>query len=784
MIALIFIGSCEEPDTTVPLVSIIFPESDSHISEIVTISGIATDNVGVQSVELWVDGEKEGLADSTEPYSFQLNTIQYTNSSTHVLTLLAQDASNNIGISDPVTVIVDHSASYPNQVNVISVSYNTEGMTIIWEKSSDTDFDRYELYSSEGNSNFELLSTIYNQDSTTFSFTEFDPQVVYNFRVTIFDTLGFYSVGSPHSNIPRLAPNSVDVTHVDYTLSIMTISWQVYESDPLRIAKLLSKFNKTSTTFDGTDFISYELMFSETSDGEKTLLASFTNIEDTTFTISEFDPTHENWFWVVVTDFWGLTSLGLGKSNPVDQAPMMSFLNPLQIVGDSCITTWQPNNEEDFTSYQLYESTNEDMVESSLIYTTGIASENSHTISGLVWDQNRYFEVITTDYWGQTSASNIESYYYSTIFQKIFGGTNRDVASTVQQTEDGGFIFLGETESQGFGDSDFWLVKTDFHGDREWDRTFGGSDQDVARSGKQTSDGGFILAGYTQSSGAGAQDVWLIKTDVNGNQEWEKTFGGGGSDVAYSIQQTDDGGYIIAGYTSSFGSGSTDVWLIKTDALGEEEWSRTFGGTESDEARSVQQTDDGGYILIGTTRSFSDWYSDLWLVKTDANGIEEWNYTFGGNISDVGKSVKQTSDGGFILAGYTQSYGEGTDFDLYLIKTDPYGQGVWSKLFGGSEGDFGQSVIQTEDGGYIITGSTNSFGDSSGDVWLVKTDAEGIEEWTNTAGGNSSDAGYCIQQTSDGYYIIVGHTTAPGESEPRVLLIRADPNGNTGVYGE
>jgi hypothetical protein len=205
-------------------------------------------------------------------------------------------------------------------------------------------------------------------------------------------------------------------------------------------------------------------------------------------------------------------------------------------------------------------------------------------------------------------------------FAKTYGVTGSDYAYSVQQTSDGGYIVAGGTASFGAGSVDFLLIKTDANGNIIWVKTYGGISYDNARSVQQTSDGGYIVAGLTSSFGAGNWDVWLIKTDANGNLQWAKTYGGTNYDYAYSVQQTSDGGYIMTGGTASFGAGNWDVWLIKTDANGNLQWAKTYGGTDDDYAYSVQQTSDGGYILAGVTSSFGAGGSDFFLIKTDANG--------------------------------------------------------------------------------------------------------------------------------------------------------------------
>ncbi|HKR07334.1 MAG TPA: T9SS type A sorting domain-containing protein [Bacteroidia bacterium] len=362
-------------------------------------------------------------------------------------------------------------------------------------------------------------------------------------------------------------------------------------------------------------------------------------------------------------------------------------------------------------------------------------------------------------------------------FQKTFSGIYNEFGWAVQQTTDGGYIIGGSTSSFGAGGFDVYLIKTDAFGDSLWTKTFGGTNYDEGNSVQQTTDGGYIIAGHTSGLGAGSNDVYLIKTDSNGIVDWTKTFGGTTYDPGFSVQQTSDGGYIIAGLTTSFG-GDFDIYLIKTNANGDSLWTKTFGGIYDDQGNSIQQTSDGGYIITGTTNSFGAGGSDVYLVRTDSNGNSLWAKTFGGIYDDQGKSIQQTNDGGYILTGTTASFGGGLE-DVYLIKTDSSGNLSWTKTFGGIYFDDGHAVQQTTDAGYIIAGSTGGFG-SGTFVYLIKTDSNGDSLWTKTFSGTNDALAYFVQQVSDGGYIITGYTLSFGSNYSDIYLIKTDSLGNSG----
>jgi len=390
-------------------------------------------------------------------------------------------------------------------------------------------------------------------------------------------------------------------------------------------------------------------------------------------------------------------------------------------------------------------------------------------------------------------------------WMRTFGGAGEDVGTSVQETNDGGYIITGSTTShkeniayswliKASRIGEIWLIKTDSEGNSLWEKTFGGLGKDIGFAVEQTEDDGYIVVGATKPHMIGDYDIWLIKTNSEGYLKWDRTFGGRGNDWPNAIQETADGGYIITGGTESYGAGinnaflvktplNANLWLIKTDSDGNSVWDRTFGGPGFDEGSSIQETADGGYIITGYTTSRGAGGSDIWLVKTDPRGRELWERTFGGPGEDVGFSVLEAKDLGYIITGGTESYGNGSK-DLWLIKTDINGTEEWNKTFGGAGFDEGIAVQETEDDGCIIAGYTTRHNegavhswllntDDKSYVWLVKTDSKGNREWDRTFGGEGNDWATAIDKTSDGGYIITGGTDSTGDGSRDILLIKA-----------
>jgi len=380
---------------------------------------------------------------------------------------------------------------------------------------------------------------------------------------------------------------------------------------------------------------------------------------------------------------------------------------------------------------------------------------------------------------------------------KCLGGSYPEEAHSIQQTIDGGYIVAGYTRSNdgdvsgSHGRRDSWIVKLNEKGELEWQKCLGGSDDDWAYSIQQTKDGGYIIASWTKSNDGnvsgnhGGWDYWIVKLNEKGELEWQKCLGGSDDDMAYSIQQTSDGGYIVAGRTESNDGdvsgnhGGWDYWIVKLNEKGELEWQKCLGGSDDDMALSIQQTSDRGYIVAGETKSndgdvsgFHGGYGggDSWIVKLNEKGELQWQKCLGGSIGEIAHSIQQTSDEGYIVAGETWSH----DGDVsgchsagdywWIVKLNNKGELEWQKCLGGLHFDVAQSIQQTSDEGYIVAGYTQSNdGDISGnhgswDYWIVKLNYNGELEWQKCLGGSDEDKAHCIQQTSDGGYIVAGFT--------------------------
>lgn len=388
-------------------------------------------------------------------------------------------------------------------------------------------------------------------------------------------------------------------------------------------------------------------------------------------------------------------------------------------------------------------------------------------------------------------------------FTNTYGGSKNESAQSVINTSDGGYAVLGFTQSND-GDVknktnesfDYWLLKFDSNNTLQWQKTYGGTDDDRGSSVIQTSDGGYAILGYTKSNdgnvtqNAGAHDFWILKLDTTGNIVWQKTFGFAGADQGNALIQTKDNGYLITGVldvSASGGQGNSksfikkhaggDYWAIKLDATGNKQWSKFYGGTFTDTPYSVIQTEDNGYIIVGSSDSNdvdiknNKGSYDFWIVKISEAGTLVWEKSFGGSEIDEARGISNTNDGNYVIVGDTRSNDADVKnnngaADLWVIKISPQGELIWGKTIGGTSFDVARSISKTKDNGFLISGSSRS---SDGDVaknngqndaWVLKIDANANLNWQKTVGGSDIDFAFDAVERNDNSIIVVGETSS------------------------
>ena len=334
---------------------------------------------------------------------------------------------------------------------------------------------------------------------------------------------------------------------------------------------------------------------------------------------------------------------------------------------------------------------------------------------------------------------------------KAIGLNYEDSAIAIKQTADGNIAVAGYTIDSN-GNVDFWIMKIDTQGNILWQKTYNLKDIDYIYSMDATSDGGLILTGYSDLGQN--QEIWILKLDSNGNVVWEKLVSGSSNDVGISIHETSDGGYILAADTNSFGAGLNDVLVIKFDQNGNAIWQKTYGLSGKDVVSSIKETSDGGYVITGYTDSFGV-NENIFVIKVDSSGNIIWQYIYDSNGIDFSEKIIETQDGNYLVIGYTLAAG-GTTFDLLVFKLDTNGNILWQKVYDTSFNVYVNSAIETSDGGYLITG--NIYQGGTGNGFLIKLDKDGIPQWAKVFDSGSEDGLWDTTEIPGEGYVLAGYT--------------------------
>lgn len=410
-------------------------------------------------------------------------------------------------------------------------------------------------------------------------------------------------------------------------------------------------------------------------------------------------------------------------------------------------------------------------------------------------------------------SSNVQVQDVTKIWDKTFGGSEREEPyAGIVPTADGGYLIGGFSRSNassdktenGRGNEDYWVVKINTNGTKQWDKTFGGAGNDVMTGIVAASDGGFLLGGYSNSNASreksensyGSFDYWVVKIDANGQKQWDKTLGGGEDDIMAGVVSASDGGFVLGGSSSSTISGTksenkrgiSDYWAVKITANGQQQWDKTFGGINTQSMTALSTASDGGFLLGGwstsnasgdkSENSHGGW--DYWMVKIGGNGQKQWDKTLGGGEDDILETIALTSDNGFLLGGTSPSNASGDKSeqsrgasDYWIIKINANGQKQWDKTLGGTGAEEMSSIITIADGGFLITGSSSSnlSGDKSEnsrgnrDYWIIRTNANGQKQWDKVFGGLGDDNRVKTLSTSDGMFLLGGYSDSNSSGE-------------------
>lgn len=359
------------------------------------------------------------------------------------------------------------------------------------------------------------------------------------------------------------------------------------------------------------------------------------------------------------------------------------------------------------------------------------------------------------------------------VWSKTYGGTASEAGRAMLNTQDGGFLIAGYTWSEGAGNSDVLLIRTDAEGSQIWSKTYGGSGWEYGYGLCEASDGGYLITGYSTSWGNGSKDVLLLKVDEDGTEMWHRTFGGDDLDIGRAVVREPDGNILICGYTQSWGNGEDDLLLIKTTTDGSLVWQKTFGGTASDMGRDILVNAFGNYSILGSTGSFGAGNRDIWMLETDTAGIQVWSKTYGDGGYQDGYAFIQSSDHGYLISG--QSDLHGIDFlDLYLVCTDSTGNQNWAKRIESPVGfyEYGRDLCETSVGTFLVTGTMKHPLDRSNDVFLSEVNSMGQTLWTETFGGSGSDWASAVSCIGNQDFVIAGHTFSSGSGSSDCWLFK------------
>ena len=832
----------------------------------------------------------------------------------------------------------------PNQISIKKIEYDLKTMKVVWNISTEKDFSRYEVLNSKEKNGVQKLLAQYDYfDSFEHTISDFDPTIENWFSIKVVDHWGLSSLSQPQSNFLDKSPDTSFINLINYDSKNLIINWDKFSDD---------------------DFLSYEVLHSNTELGDKVLLKRIFDINQLSFETNQINPSQKNWFWIKNTDFWGQNSISSSKTNNIkpnsipiaidsvwfngkrininweksnseyfnyyelfwsdtefgdrksiiklfdnnrtffssenfnsfkenwfsieiidnwgnkvlggsisndpnyppkpisiidlnydsktldikwnstpdsdfkyynlflsnenqekvnkirtfysiedtffqfihdstfnpssaksffievvdlsgqstlgpifqvtDKPPMKSILDSIEYRRNNFLFSWSSNKDDDFFRYKLYQSENKNMNNEELIFTSDNVRDTVFTLTGVEFWETKYYRIETEDIWNLKTSSKIVTGSSNSKFYEIYNTIYHQKGHSAVEALDGGFVIAGQLHNQENND-DIFIKKINPKGVEDWMKTFGGNGDDHAYSIKKTNDNGYIVAGFSEALKEKQGDIWVIKLDRDGVMQWNRTYGGFQPEKAYDINQTHDNGYIIVGNSFSHENSSSDIWLIKTDSNGFPVWNKTFGDSNWEVGHSVNQKKDLGFIITGFKQDIQNDLINIWIVNTDINGDLIWQKLLEIENKSIGYYVDEIESGDFVVLGSTESVLPSYKNTVFA-KINSYGDLIWKRRFGGKNFNSSTSFTQTFMDGFAIAGSTKKTVDGSSSIWILKLDLNGKEVWKTFFSKGFDIEVTNIINSSDGGYFITGYSKMPDGSN-NLVTIKTDFNG-------
>ena len=638
----------------------------------------------------------------------------------------------------------------PESSRIISIDYDLDSMVVHWEPNGDYDFKNYTiLVSTNQFSGYSPLHQIFEYDQTELILNEFDPTVENWFKVKTEDHWALSSEGAPTSNHIDPLPSASEIRSLDYDLDSMRIVWDACSDE---------------------DFFSYNLLQSLSENGEYNLIYTSGDLNDTTYSLYDFDPTIENWFKVQTTDAWSQEIVGEPMVSAIDAFPIVPAFNSISYETNNFTIAWETASEIDFLKYDLYISFYPDMADKLSVF----SSANPQDTSFVYPTQENiigYFQLGVTDVWEQESLGEpLRGSSFNT-FRTIYENEQADQGiSVVESSIDNQYLIAGISSSFGDFGFDGFLTKVDNDGQFIWLEVFGGINPESIHDFSETPDGGLLLIGSTESYGSSLKDILAAKFDQNGEQEWVNTYGGNDQDEGKAVYTREDGVSYIIGNTRSYGNGETDIWLIIIDEQGNEISSFTYGSELNDYGVGIVSNDIDELVIISNEEMSGFSEQKIAARKIDSDGLELWHNFHQSQQLEASSEIVTDGEGYYYIIGSTTYGGQK---DGLFLSLDENGNFVSTNTFGGGYNDWFSDLIITVDGHLLVCGT---FEEDNYNSWIVKIDYNGNQLWSRNLGFEGMDYANGISEASDGGFLITG-TVQNQNNNNDYFLIKTDSEG-------